>query len=92
MSDGRWPFSFSMDDLDITGCVLADAPQQLMDEPNPSWRTDPNAQRAGDRVPGVWVTHIPTGKQVISTMLATREQNLTMALRRLDGIVRRAQG
>lgn len=93
MSD-RWPYSFDLDDLEITGCFLAPAPPMVDEDGEPinrSWSTSEEAmpQRGGDRLPGVWVTHTPTGEQVISTTQLTREANLHLALQRLDLQVRR---
>lgn len=79
----RWPYSFALDDLDIQGCIFA--PAQVgrpdLDEP---------LLDAGDRVPGVYVLHRPSGLGAITTTLATREANLRVALWRLDRHVRRA--
>jgi hypothetical protein len=75
----RWPYAFSLDDLDIQGCIY-DAPLDgpLLD--------------AGDRVPGIYVKHRPTGREAIMTAYATRDENLQAALRRLDRVMRRDAG
>lgn len=86
------PFCFDLDDLEITGCVM---PPET--PPNPETGTGGEwspglhgPMRAGDRVPGVWVTHAPTGRQVISTQMPTRDENIAVALRRLDRMLRRS--
>jgi hypothetical protein len=87
------PFCFDLDDIEITGCVMPP-------EPPPDERTGSGGSykpelhapmRAGDRVPGVWITHKPTGRQMISTQMPTRDENIAVALRRLDRSLRRAK-
>lgn len=84
MTVAERPFCFSLDDLEITGCVMPPEPQRREDGFHEPWGADMGPQRAGDRVPGVWVTHKPTGAQMISTQMPTRDENIAVALRRLD--------
>lgn len=66
----RWPYCFSLDDLDIQGCIfVAPLEEPLLD--------------AGQRVPGVFVRHRPTGVSIVMTVHPTREANLQSAMRRL---------
>lgn len=71
----RWPFSFSLDDVVITGAVVEGGEVVAFDS---------------DRIPGVTVTHEPTGTTVTMTMLSTRDQNVEAAFRRLDRHLQRA--
>lgn len=87
----RWPYCFSLDDLEITGAILE---PETIERDQVGWIVAAHTsgpQRAGDRVPGVWVTHKPTGAQCISTSQATREENLQLALQRLDLQLRRRE-
>jgi hypothetical protein len=73
----RWPYSFALDDLDIQGCIfVAPLEKPLLD--------------AGDRVTGVYVLHRPSGEGIVMTAAETRDENLQMALRRLDRMLLRA--
>jgi hypothetical protein len=73
----RWPYTFSLDDLEVQGCIF----QGAMAEP---------LLDAGDRVPGVRVRHRPTGATATMTVHPTRDENLQTALWRLDRVLRGA--
>jgi hypothetical protein len=73
----RWPYSFALDDLDIQGCIFEPS---SMDEP---------MLNAGNRVPGVYVLHRPSGQSAITTTLASREANLRVAMFRLNRLLLR---
>lgn len=80
----RWPFCFKLADVEISGALMPAIPPGTADSaPSFNPRAYGPQKVASDRVPGVWLVHTPTGHQTVSTMRPTREENLTLALRRL---------
>lgn len=72
----RWPYCFSLDDLDVQGAIYLG----LLEEP---------LLGAWNRVPGICLSHRPTGTRVVMTYNPTREANLQVAMRRLDRLLLR---
>lgn len=86
MANDRWPFCFDLDDIEVSGCLLPTQEDTKKNARSP--RSEGPQKVNSQRVPGVWVTHLPTGKEIVSTMMPTRDENLAIALRRLDRMVR----
>lgn len=73
--NGRWPYCFDLDDIEMIG---------VMDGGTKWIETTAN-------VPGIKLTHTPTGTIAIADALQDREGNLRVAMQRLDQRLRRAK-